>query len=188
MVQHPETVERLIQDLREGESDAMDRLMPLVYDELRRIAHRELVRRRPGDTLDTSALVHEAYVKLADPDGASWNDRGHFFAVCATAMRHIIVDYALKQRTLKRGGEMRRVSLDEARLMPEQRAEELLALDEALHRLSRLSPRLSRVVECRFFGGLSVAETATALGCSPRTVDRDWQKAKAWLYREVAGG
>lgn len=182
----PQTITRLLEGLRAGEPEAMDRLMPLVYDELHRIAHRALTRRRPGDTLDTTALVHEAYLKLAGPQRPSWNDRGHLLAVCATAMRHIIVDYALKQKRLKRGGALRRVSFDDVRLMPEEQADELLALHDALDRLAALDPRLGRVVECRFFAGLSVPDTATALDCSPRTVDRDWQKAKAWLYREVS--
>lgn len=181
----PQTITRLLESLRAGQPDALDRLMPLVYDELHRIAHRELARRRPGDTLDTSALVNEAYLKLAGSPGPSWNDRGHLMAVCATAMRHIIVDYALSQQRLKRGGGLQRVSFEDARLMPDEQAEDLVALHAALDRLAELDERLARVVECRFFAGLSVPETATALGCSPRTVDRDWQKAKAWLYREV---
>jgi RNA polymerase sigma factor (TIGR02999 family) len=181
----PETVSRLLDELREGRAGAIDRLMPLVYGELRDVAHRELMRRRPGDTLDTSALVHETYVKVVGSKRTAWNDRGHFLAVCATAMRHIIVDYALKQRSLKRGGGQQRVTLDDSRLAPEEQAREILALHEALDRLALLNERLARVVECRFFGGLSVPETAEALMCSPRTVDREWQKAKAWLYREI---
>lgn len=184
-MQDPETITRLLEELRGGRAEAMHSLMPLVYSELREIAHRELMRRRPGDTLDTSALVHEAYVKLAGSKHPAWNDRGHFMAVCAMAMRHIIVDYALKYQSLKRGGRMRRVSLDDSTLVPDEQARDILLLHEALDRLARLNVRLSRVVECRFFGGLSVPETAEALGCSPRTVDRDWQKAKAWLYREI---
>lgn len=171
----------------EGQAVALDALVPLVYQELRRTAHRELARRRTGETLDTSALVHEAYIKLARPGPVSWNDTSHFFAVAATAMRHIIVDYALKQRTSKRGGGRRQVSLDERRVMPDEQTEDLLALDAALERLARFDARLSRVVECRYFGGLTVPETAAALGRSPRTIDRDWQKAKAWLFRELSG-
>jgi RNA polymerase sigma factor (TIGR02999 family) len=181
----PESITRSLAELREGRAGAMDRLVPLVYSELHAIAHRELMRRRPGDTLDTTALVHEAYVKLAGSKRPAWNDRVHFMAVCATAMRHIIVDYALKQQSRKRGGGLRRVSLDDSRLAPDEQAREILALNAALDRLAQLNERLSQVVECRFFGGLSVPETAEALKCSPRTVDRDWRKAKAWLYREI---
>lgn len=182
-VSDPQTITRLLERLRAGQSDAMNDLMPLVYDELRGIAHRELARRRPGATLQTSSLVHEAYLKLGG--GAAWNDRGHLMAACTTAMRHIIVDYARKQRTQKRGGGLRRVPLNDARLMPDEQADEILALHAALDQLSELDERLGRVVECRFFGGLSVPETAAALGCSARTVDREWQRAKAWLYREL---
>jgi RNA polymerase sigma factor (TIGR02999 family) len=186
-MRNTESITRLLQGLGEEPGVATKRLIPLVYEELRRTAHRELARHRPGDTLDTSALVHEAYLKLAGPDDRSWNDRAHFFAAAATAMRHIIVDHARRRRTEKHGGRLRRVSLDERRLMPDREAEELLALDEALERLAGLNARLSQVVECRFFAGLTVPETAAALGCSPRTVDRDWKKAKAWLYRELSG-
>jgi RNA polymerase sigma factor (TIGR02999 family) len=181
-----ETITRLLQGLREGREVAMQRLIPLVYEELRRTARRELGRHRPGETLDTSALVHEAYLKLAGPENGSWNDRAHFFSVAATAMRQIIVDHARRKRTAKHGGRLQRVSLDERRLMPDREAEELVALDEALEKLAQLNVRLSRVVECRFFAGLTVPETAAALGCSPRTIDRDWKKAKAWLYRELS--
>ncbi|MGD8361664.1 MAG: ECF-type sigma factor [Gemmatimonadota bacterium] len=186
-MRNKDSITRLLQGLGEEPGVATKRLIPLVYEELRRTAHRELGRHRPGDTLDTSALVHEAYLKLAGPDDRSWNDRAHFFAVAATAMRQIIVDHARQRRTEKHGGRLHRVSLDERRLMPDREAEELLALDEALERLAGLNARLSQVVECRFFAGLTVPETAAALGCSPRTVDRDWKKAKAWLYRELSG-
>jgi RNA polymerase sigma factor (TIGR02999 family) len=166
----------------------MEELIPLVYEELHRTARRELARRRPGDTLDTSALVHEAYLKLAGSGRRSWNDRAHFFAVAATAMRQIIVDHARRRRAAKHGGKLRRVTLDERRVVPDQQSDELVALDEALDRLAELNARLSQVVDCRFFAGLTVPETAAAMGCSPRTVDRDWKKAKAWLYRELSGG
>lgn len=166
----------------------MEEFIQVVYEELRRTARRELARRAAGDTLDTSALVNEAYLKIAASGPASWNDRAHFFAVAATAMRQIIVDDARRRKSAKHGGGLRRVTLDERRLVPEQQAEELVALDEALDRLAELNVRLGQVVECRFFAGLSVPETAAAMGCSPRTVDRDWKKAKAWLYRELRGG
>jgi RNA polymerase sigma factor (TIGR02999 family) len=171
----------------ERQGGALDDLIPLVYQELRRTAHRELARRRPGATLDTSALVHEAYIKLARPGHVAWSDTPHFFAVAATAMRHIIIDYALKKGAAKRGGGRANVPLDERLVMPEEQAEELLALDAALERLEQVDARLSRVVECRYFGGLTVPETAAALECSARTVDRDWRKAKAWLFRELSG-
>jgi len=180
-----DTISRLLQELRAGRSGAMDDLIPLVYEELRRTAHRELAHRRPGQTLDTSALVHEAYMKLAGPNPGPWEGRAHLFAVAATAMRHIIIDHVLKHRTAKRGGGRRAITFDEQLLVPEQQAEELVGLNAALERLGQLEPRLARVVDCRFFAGLTVSETAKALGTSPRTVDRDWQKAKAWLYREL---
>lgn len=182
-----ETTAGLLRRLATGDPAAIDELTTLVYEELRRIAHRELERRRPGETLNTSALVHEAYLKLAGAERARWADREHFLAVAATAMRHIIIDHALKRRTAKRGGGQVMVSFDEGRLMPDEQAEELVQLHEALERLTALNPRLSRVVECRFFAGLTVPETASALGTSARTVDRDWRTAKAWLYRELSG-
>lgn len=165
----------------------MDELIPLVYEELRRTARRELARRRPGDTLDTSALVHEAWLKMAGTDRGAWNDESHFLAVAATAMRHIIIDYARRKSSAKHGGGQRQLTLDDRHLIPQEQAEALLGLDEALDRLACFDDRLSRVVECRFFAGLTVADTAAALGRSPRSIDRDWQKAKAWLYRELSG-
>ena len=187
-MENPESITRLLRGLQDGRAAAMEELIQAVYEELLRTARRELARRRPGDTLDTSALVHEAYLKIAGSGGTSWNDRAHFFAVAATAMRQIIVDDARRRRSAKHGGALHRVTLDERRLTPEQQAEELVALDEALVRLAELDARLSQVVDCRYFAGLTVPETAAAIGCSPRTVDRDWQKAKAWLYRELSGG
>lgn len=183
-----ESVTRLLQGLREGRPGAMEALIPMVYEELRRTARRELARRRPGDTLDTTALVHEAYLKLVGTGDPAWNDRTHFLAVAATAMRQIIVDHARRRKTARHGGGFHEVSLDERRLLPDEQAEDLLALDEALDQLAALNARLSQVVECRFFGGLTVPETAAVLGRSPRTVDRDWKKAKAWLYRELRRG
>ncbi|MGD8321085.1 MAG: ECF-type sigma factor [Gemmatimonadota bacterium] len=187
-MENQESVTRLLRRLKESRPAAMEALIPVVYEELRRTARRELARRRPGDTLDTTALVHEAYLKLAGTEDPSWNDRKHFFAVAATAMRHIIVDYARQRKTAKHGGALRRVSLDERRLLPDEQAAEILELDEALDRLAGLNVRLSQVVECRFFGGLTVPETAAVLGRSPRTINRDWEKAKAWLYRELHRG
>jgi RNA polymerase sigma factor (TIGR02999 family) len=178
----PHEITGLIIDARHGSHDALDRLFPLVYEELRRMAHRALKRERAGHTLSTTALVHEAYLKLVDQDRASWNDRAHFLAVAATAVRRILVDYARRQKRLKRGGERRAVTLDDAMLVADERADTLLALDEALTGLGALNERLSRVVECRFFAGLTTEETAAALQVTTRTVERDWQKARAWLY------
>jgi RNA polymerase sigma factor (TIGR02999 family) len=176
---------QLLLDLREGDRGALDRLVPRVYDELHRIAHRELARRGAGRTLRTTGLVHEAYLKLVDGSRVEVDDRAHFLALAATAMRHIIIDHARKVQAHKRGGDWRRISLDDALPVSEDRLEEMIELDEALKRLERFDERLCKVVECRFFGGLTVEETAAALGVSPRTVDRSWEKAKAWLYREI---
>ncbi len=153
-----------------------------MYDELRRIAHRQIGRERPGHTLDTTALVHEVYLKLVDQTRVQWADRSHFFAVATQAMRRILVDYARKYCSDKRGGGAIRVSLDDANPAVEDRAELLLAVDEALSELGKLDERLSRVVECRFFGGLTEEETAEVLGVTARTVRRDWSKAKGWLH------
>jgi len=170
---------------RAGDRHAVDRLFPLVYDELRRIAHRQLGRERPDHTLGTTALVHEAYLKLVDQSRAQLTDRAHFFAVAARAMRRILVDYARRHRALKRGGAPARVSLDDATLVADQRADTLVALDDALTRLTDVDERLSGVVECRFFGGLTEEETAEALGVTARTVRRDWVKAKGWLSQAL---
>ncbi|MDQ3081552.1 MAG: sigma-70 family RNA polymerase sigma factor [Gemmatimonadota bacterium] len=176
------TVTGLLLAWRAGEADASGQLFPLVYDELRRIAHRQIGRERPGHTLDTTALVHEVYLKLVDQTRVQWADRSHFFAVATQAMRRILVDYARKYCSDKRGGEAIRVSLDDANPAVEGRAELLLAVDEALSELGKLDERLSRVVECRFFGGLTEEETAEVLGVTARTVRRDWSKAKGWLH------
>jgi RNA polymerase sigma factor (TIGR02999 family) len=178
-------ITRLIQEHRNGNSDALDRLFPLVYQELHRMAHRALLRERASHTLSTTALVHEAYLRMVDQESAGWNDRAHFLAIAATAMRRILVDYARRQKRLKRGGARRSVTLDDAMLVANQRADTLLALDEALSGLGTLNERLSRVVECRFFAGLTVEETAAALQVTTRTVERDWQKARAWLYIQL---
>lgn len=170
---------------RAGEASARESLFPLVYDELRRIAHRQMAGERAGHTLDTTALVHEAYLKLVDQTRADWTDRTHFFAVAANAMRRILVDYARRYRTDKRGGAPVRVSLTDGMLVAEQRADTLLAVDEALTELARIDERLSRVVECRFFAGLTEKETAEVLGVTERTVRRDWTKAKGWLHRTL---
>jgi len=173
----------------DGEAEAIDRLFPLVYDQLRRIAHRKLRAERPGHTLDTTGLVHETWLKLVEQTRVEWQDRAHFLRVAARAMRRILVDYARRHRALRRGGALRRISLDEdaALAAVAERGETLLALDEALVRLGGVSERLARVVECRWFGGLTEEETAEALGVTTRTVQRDWVKARGWLYLELHG-
>jgi RNA polymerase sigma factor (TIGR02999 family) len=181
-----ERITDLLLQLRSGNPDAMDRLFPLVYDELRRIAHRQLQGERPGHTLGTTGLVHETYLKLVDQTRVEWRDRGHFFRVASRAMRRILVDYARRYRALRRGGGLQRVSLDEDAAVAE-RGETLLAVDEALERLAAISERLSQVVECRYFGGLTEEETAEALGVTTRTVQRDWVKARGWLSLELRG-
>ncbi len=166
-----------------GDPNAREALFPLVYEELRRIARRQLKNERIGHTLDTTALVHEAYLKLIDQTRADFTDRAHFFAVASNAMRRILVDHARRYLADKRGGAPRRVSLTDDMLVAEERADTLLAVDEALDELARIDPRLSRVVECRFFGGLTEEETAQILGVTARTVRRDWIKAKACLHK-----
>ena len=175
----------LLLDWQGGDADAIDRLLPLVYDELRRIAHHQLRGERADHTLGTTALVHEAYVRLVDQTRVQWADRAHFFAIAARAMRRVLVDYARQHRAAKRGGSAEPVSLDEAVVAAETRAESLIALDDALGRLASLDDRLCRVVECRFFGGLTEEETASALHVTSRTVRRDWVKAKGWLLQEM---
>jgi RNA polymerase sigma factor (TIGR02999 family) len=175
--------------LRDASPGAMDRLMPLVYEQLRRMAHRQLGAEPAGHTLSTTALVHEAYFKLVDQTRAQWQDRAHFFAIAAQAMRRILVDYARRYSAVRRGGlsgaAPRAISLEAAELSVSDRAETLLALDEALERLALVDARLARVVECRFFAGLTEDETAQALEVSVRTVAREWALAKGWLYQEL---
>ena len=163
---------------RGGESAAMERLFPLVYDELRQIAHRHMGRERVGHTLDTTGLVHEAYLKLVDQTRAQWTDRTHFFAVASNAMRRILVDYARRYQTDKRGAAPRRVSLADDMLVTEERADTLIAVDEALLELAQIDERLSRVVECRFFAGLTEEETAEVLGVTARTVGATGQRPR----------
>jgi len=187
-----ETSSRLVSHLLrrwgEGESEALDQLMPLVYNELRRMARRYMGRQPAGHTLQTTALIHEAYLRLVGQEEKHWENRAHFFGVAAQAMRHILVDYARTRQTAKRGGARRAVSLEEAAIVSDERAAELVVLDEALAELARLAPRQSQVVELRYFGGLSVAEIAEALKVSTDTVRRDWNQAKAWLYRRLNRG
>jgi RNA polymerase sigma factor (TIGR02999 family) len=160
--------------------------MPLVYEELRRIARRQMDRQNPGHTLQTTALIHEAYLRLVDQQNAQWQNRAHFFAVAATAMRQILVDYARARHAAKRGGAALAVSLDEAAVASDERAAELVALDDALEELAAVDRRKCQVVELRYFGGLSVEETAEVLKVSPETVARDWRLARTWLLRELS--
>jgi RNA polymerase sigma factor (TIGR02999 family) len=168
-----------------GDETAMDQLMPLVYGELRRIARRYMAGQRAGHTLQTTALIHEAYLKLVGQGERRWQNRAHFFGVAAQAMRHILVDYARARHADKRGGEAQAVSLDEATAKAGTQAAEIVALDDALRRLAEVAPRQSRVVELRYFGGLNVEEAAEVLKVSPETVTRDWRMAKAWLLRDL---
>jgi RNA polymerase sigma factor (TIGR02999 family) len=171
----------------EGDRRALDRLTPIIYDELRRLARRYMRQERPGHSLQTTALVNEAYMRLIDYKRMQWQDRAHFFAVSAQLMRRILVDHA-RRHNLKRGGAVPHVSLDDAAAVSSEVPTDLVALDDALNALAQLDPRKARVVEMRFFGGLSVEETAAVLNVSPITVMRDWSSAKAWLYRELTGG
>jgi RNA polymerase sigma-70 factor, ECF subfamily len=175
----------LLTDLGRGDQGALNKLMPLVYDELRRLASRHLRHERAGHTLQTTALVHEAYLKLVDQKDANWQNRVHFFAAAAQVMRRILVDHARGRRAFKRGGGYCRLSLDAAALSSEEKDADLLTLNEALDSLAAIDPQQSRVVELRVFGGLTVEETAEALGVSTRTVKREWNMAKAWLHRKI---
>jgi RNA polymerase sigma factor (TIGR02999 family) len=171
-----------------GDQAALEKLTPLVYEELHRLAARYMALEHAGHTLQTSALVNEAYLRLVGARGVLWENRAHFFAVSAQIMRRILVDFARARHNLKRGGGARQVSLDEALLLSPERGADILALDEALERLAFLNPRQSRVVELRYFGGLSEDEAAGVLEVSPRTVRQDWSLARAWLYRELSRG
>ncbi|MBA3714011.1 MAG: sigma-70 family RNA polymerase sigma factor [Pyrinomonadaceae bacterium] len=181
----PQQVTHLLVAWGGGDQAARDELMPLVYEELRRLAHQCMSRERPGHTLQTSALVNEAYLRLVDQKNVRWQDRAHFFGIAARLMWQVLVDYARKRRYAKRGGDARRVPLDEAMIVSEERAADVVALDDALKSLAEIDPRQSQIVELRFFGGLSIEETAEVLAVSPGTVMRDWTLAKAWLRRAV---
>jgi RNA polymerase sigma factor (TIGR02999 family) len=173
-------------ELRSGRRDTLDRLMPVVYDQLRVIARRQLGLREHGATLSTTGLVHEAYLKLVDQSRIAFRDRAHFFALASVAMRHVLVDRAKARLAQKRDGGLRRVTLDDEQIPDDDQPEAMLDLNDAVDRLSAVAPRLGRVVECRFFGGLSDEETAEALGVTTRTVQRDWVKAKMLLRRALA--
>jgi RNA polymerase sigma-70 factor (ECF subfamily) len=180
-------VSNLLRAWSGGDQNALEMLTPVVYDELRRLARRYMRRERPGHSLQTTALVNEAYMRLVDYKRMQWQNRAHFFAVSAQLMRRILVDHA-RRHNLKRGGDAQQVSLEEAAAVSGGRTTDLVALDDALIALARFDRRKVQVVEMRFFGGLSVEETAEVLKVSPITVMRDWSTAKAWLYRELTGG
>jgi RNA polymerase sigma factor (TIGR02999 family) len=171
---------------RAGDPATVDRLFAAVYDELRRVAHHALLRERPGHTLGTTGLVHETYFKLVDQSRVEWHDRAHFFGVAARAMRQILVDHARRRGALKRGGRVELLALEEGLVAAEERADAFLAVDDALTRLAAHDAGMAQVVECRFFAGLTEEETAEATGTSLRTVQRQWRRAKAWLYQELA--
>ncbi len=184
----PEEITRLLADWGRGDREALDRLAPLVHAELRGIARRQMSRERPGHTLQATALVNEAYLRLAGQDGFEYKDRAHFYAVCAQVMRHVLIDHARSHARDKRGGGALQVTLGEAEALDAGRAADLVALDEALRELEELDPQKGRIVELRYFAGLGIEETAEVLGISPTTVRREWRRAKAWLYRSMAGG
>jgi len=179
-------VTQLLRAWGDGDARALERLVPLVYDELHRLARRYMAQERPGHTLQTTALVNEAYLRLVDSTQASWQNRTQFFAICAQVMRRILVDWARARQAAKRGGEVQPLELEEALVVSEKPGEDLVALDDALRELAAVDPRKSRVVELRFFGGLSVEESAEVLDVSVETVMRDWKFAKTWLRRELS--
>jgi RNA polymerase sigma-70 factor, ECF subfamily len=179
------SVTQLLVAWGDGDQGALDQLVPLVYKELRRIARQHMGRERAAHTLQTTALVNEAYLRLVDQKNTRWQNRAHFFAVSAQLMRRILVDYARRRQYQKRGGGALQVTLAEAEMLPDERAPNLVALDEALKNLAEIDPRRSQVVELRFFGGLNIEETAEVLKVSPTTVERDWTIAKAWLHKTV---
>jgi RNA polymerase sigma factor (TIGR02999 family) len=180
-------VSELLADWSKGNEAARDDLMPLVYNELRRLAGHYMAIERSGHSLQATALVNEAYLRLVDQRQVRWQGRAHFFALASRMMRRILVDYARSRHYAKRGGAARRVSLDEAMILSEEKARDVVALDDALTRFAAIDPRKSQVVELRYFGGLSVEEIAEVLKISPVTVRRDWSTAKAWLYRAIGG-
>lgn len=179
-------VTQLLIDCSNGSQDAFKQLFPLVYEELRRLAHRYMTKERPGHTLQTTAVVHEAYLRLIDQKHVHWQNRAHFFAIASQMMRRILITHAQNHAYAKRGGGALKVSLDEAAVLSQERASDLIALDEALKGLTAIDPRRSQVVELRFFGGLSNEEIAEVLNISTNTVTRDWSVAKAWLHREMS--
>lgn len=184
----PPNATRLLLAMASGDGAAADALYPLLYEELRQIARRQLQREAAGHTLGTTALVHEAYIRLVDQTRVQWVNRAHFLAVASRAMRRVLIDHARRWRADKRGGGWQRLDLDDVELAVDERADMLVCLDDALRRLAELNPRLVQVVECRFFGGMTEEETAAVLDVTERTVRRDWVKAKGWLMSVLAEG
>jgi RNA polymerase sigma-70 factor (ECF subfamily) len=183
----PHEITQLLAEWSEGNQAALDQLYPLVYNELRRLAHGYLRRERKGHTLQTTALINEAYLRLVDQKHVHWANRSHFFGISAQIMRRILIDHARRYDYAKRGGGVQRISLDEAAIVAKQRGRTLLLLDEALKSLAKIDPRRSQVVELRYFGGLNNEEIAGVLKISENTVTRDWNMARAWLYQELSG-
>ena len=181
-------VTQLLMDWGKGDAQALNQLMPLVYNELHRIAGRYLRNERPNHTLQTTALINEAYVRIVDGKSVKWQDRAHFFGVAAQIMRHILVDHARSSRSAKRGGGVQKLTLDEAVAGSQERNLDLVALNDSLNSLAQIDPQQSRIIELRFFGGLTIEETAEVMSISPATVKRDWNMAKAWLYGEINRG
>lgn len=185
MEDHQHEITQLLHELKRGNRQVIDRLLPLVYDQLRKVAHQQRLRWQGEDTLNTTALVHEAYIRLSDGAEFDIKSRLHFLRIAAKAMRFILLDHAKAKKRLKRGGDQQRVPFEEALVVSEKEADELIAMDAALHRLQKINERQSHVVECRFFGDMSIEDTATVLDLSTATVKRDWRLARAWLYREI---
>ena len=179
------TISRLIESVRNGDASAAAALTPLLYDELHRLAVYHMRNERAGHTLQATALVNEAYLKLIDNREANWQNRAHFLAIASQAMRRVLIDHARSKRRVKRGGLQQKVSLEDVVIAAEEQTYDLIELDSALDRLAKVDPRQSRIVELRFFGGLSVDQTAEVLHISPKTVKRDWAVARAWLHREL---
>ncbi len=185
MASDSDNVTRLLLEWSDGNQQALEALVPLIYKELRNLAHNFLYRERPGHTLQTTALVHEAYLKLIDQNDARWQNRAHFFAIAAQAMRRILIDSARKHAAAKRGGPQAELSLDEVADIALEPDSNLLKLDEALNQLAKIDSRQSRIVELRYFGGLTIEETAEVISVSPATVKREWMMARAWLHQEI---
>jgi len=181
----PEEITQLLLSWSEGDEAALDRLIPIVYPELRRLARRYMARQSPEHTLQTSALINEAYLRLVDQQAVEWRDRSHFFAAAAQMMRHILIDHARSHRYAKRGAGAQHLPLDDVAIVSHERAAELIALDDALTRLAAIDQRKAQIVELRFFGGLTVEETAEFMKLSPITIKREWRSAKAWLQTEI---
>jgi RNA polymerase sigma factor (TIGR02999 family) len=182
-----ENVTQMLLAFCKGDRSAMDRLLPVIYNELHRLASRYMRGQRADHTLNTTALIHEAYLKLVDQKMVQWQNRAHFFGVAGQAMRHILVDYAREKHAQKRGGHQQKVAIDEVALVSEDRTEDWLSIDTALKKLEEIDPRQGKIVELRYFTGLTIDETAAVLEISPATVKREWNMAKAWLARELKG-